>query len=213
MEVLDLVYKICFYSIIPMILLLAVSLTIMFILSFPIFQTLQKNSFSNMIVTLTIPTFLCLAVFPVRTMKRNKISIKDFFICIPNTKNTIRRCMFYIFVSFAILIVAGCMDSFKTTFWMFFIHYLSVAVSEEVLARGVILYYLKQLFRLPVAIIISALIFAFVFHSNSNQLMNLCVRFPLGLIFSLITERTKSILPSICLHWGYDVLVTILSIY
>lgn len=90
------------------------------------------------------------------------------------------------------------------------IHYLCVAVFEEILVRGIILYELKRLFqRKWVAVFISAVIFSLVFHSTDGIFINMLYRIPFGLITGILCEKTESVSSSILFHWIYDVLLSI----
>jgi membrane protease YdiL (CAAX protease family) len=60
-----------------------------------------------------------------------------------------------------------------------------------------------------VSMILSSLIFAFIFHSNEDILTNLIIRVPLGIIFGSIYLYTKNLSSSILLHWFYDVIVVL----
>ncbi len=90
------------------------------------------------------------------------------------------------------------------------LHNFAVALSEEILVRGVILTELKKIFNVYSSIVIDALIFAFVFHANEDIKINLFIRFPLGLILALIATRVKSIHPCVLLHWAYNVAVVLI---
>lgn len=90
------------------------------------------------------------------------------------------------------------------------VHYLFVAVSEEVLVRGIILTELKGLVKRGwIAILANAVIFSLVFHSTDGIWINMLYRIPFGLVTAILREKTDSIWSSVLFHWIYDVLLSI----
>jgi len=93
---------------------------------------------------------------------------------------------------------------------IYVIHYFFVAVSEEILVRGLILKKLKEVISKEyIAIIISAVIFALVFHSTDGIFTNLLYRVPFGVITAYLYIKTDSMISPIILHWIYNVTITI----
>lgn len=90
------------------------------------------------------------------------------------------------------------------------IHYFFVAVAEELLVRGIILYQLNRLFRYEwLSIIASAIIFSLVFHSTDGILLNMAYRIPFGIITAILMKTTGSLTSPILLHWLYNSLLSI----
>lgn len=93
---------------------------------------------------------------------------------------------------------------------VFVLHYFCVALAEEILVRGIILYKLSALVKKKwVAIVISAFIFALVFHSTDGIIMNIVYRVPFGIITAILYKKTDSLMSSITFHWIYNVALTI----
>lgn len=93
---------------------------------------------------------------------------------------------------------------------IFVVHYAIIAISEEILVRGIITYELNKIVQNKViAIVISAVIFALVFHSTDGVLSNLLWRVPFAVIMSILLEKTGTIWSSVTLHWIWNVLLTV----
>lgn len=58
-------------------------------------------------------------------------------------------------------------------------------------------------------IIISSIIFSFIFHLNDSFVGNLVIRFPLGIILGVIRLKF-GLNKSIFVHWIYDVVVSVI---
>lgn len=89
------------------------------------------------------------------------------------------------------------------------IHFLAVAISEEVILRSVIMHEMKNIISNNFLLcIINAIIFAFVYHSSEDFLSNLLVRVPLGFVLSYARLKSNDIYLPIALHWVYNMAVT-----
>ncbi len=86
-------------------------------------------------------------------------------------------------------------------------HYLCAAFCEEYLYRGVIFGDLRSKTRLPVAILVSSLLFAFLGHIGDDFIDNLRYRLPLGIAFCLIRYKTNSITASTVVHAAYNLML------
>ncbi len=80
---------------------------------------------------------------------------------------------------------------------------LFVAIGEEWLFRGLIQSLISKYSNEFVGILISAMIFAVVLHINYPLLLNLLVRFPLGILFSLI-KKYVGLPEAMMSHWIYN---------
>ncbi len=115
--------------------------------------------------------------------------------------------IFIIIIFLSYLAIAGLLFSSRG---IFVLHYAVIAITEEVLVRGIITYKLKELFENKViAITVSALIFSLVFHSTDGLFANLLWRVPFAIIMSILLETTGNIWFPITLHWIWDVIITL----
>lgn len=89
------------------------------------------------------------------------------------------------------------------------IHFLAIGISEEILFRDLHLSYLQEKIGTLSSVIITSLLFALILHMGESLLINLLVRFPIGLILSMIRIKL-GLAEAIGAHWLYDVLVTII---
>ena len=89
------------------------------------------------------------------------------------------------------------------------IHFLAIGISEEILFRDLHLSYLQEKIGTLSSVIITSLLFALILHMGESLLINLLVRFPIGLILSMIRIKL-GLAEAIGAHWLYDVVVTII---
>ena len=89
------------------------------------------------------------------------------------------------------------------------LHYLIIAIAEEVHFRKIQFDYLKKQMGIWMTIIISSIIFSFIFHLNDSFVGNLVIRFPLGIILGVIRLKF-GLNKSIFVHWIYDVVVSVI---
>lgn len=95
--------------------------------------------------------------------------------------------------------------------WTVCVHFLCVAVAEEIMLRSVLMDELRWLTRNKWLLsLINGVIFAFVYHSNEGFWPNLLVRVPLGFALSMVRLTAGSVYPAVGLHWFYNMLVTTL---
>ncbi|WP_420911378.1 CPBP family intramembrane glutamic endopeptidase [Kandleria vitulina] len=92
---------------------------------------------------------------------------------------------------------------------MIILHYSIVSLGEEYTYRTLILDVLKQKYKVWISIAISALLFSFILHINEDILINLLIRFPIGLILGYISNKTNTIMYSIILHTIYNLMIFI----
>lgn len=87
----------------------------------------------------------------------------------------------------------------------------AIGISEEILCRGIIYHEIDKGFQNRViSIIISSIIFAFLFHSGDTDLANLFIRLPLGLLFAVIRCYSGNVYNGIVMHIWYNSLMFIL---
>ena len=86
---------------------------------------------------------------------------------------------------------------------------LAVACSEETFSRGILFYYTGRLVNSSsVKILVSGIVFAFVFHSSDPLLLNLTYRLPMGLILAIVYSRTKNLSIPVFLHLVNNILAS-----
>lgn len=88
-------------------------------------------------------------------------------------------------------------------------HYCVVGLAEEYVYRGCIMDILSKEFGKKITILISAVIFAFVGHLDSNFVDNLTFRLLLGIVLGMIYGKTRSILSVAIVHSAYDICITL----
>ena len=90
-----------------------------------------------------------------------------------------------------------------------FLQNIPIACSEEFWSKGILIRQLVSYVKYPVVlIVVPACVFAFVAHFNQPFLANLLYRFPFGLLTAMLFLWTKSLYWPICLHLGYNVMVS-----
>ncbi len=75
-----------------------------------------------------------------------------------------------------------------------------IAISEEYLFRHVFINEDKG----SLILIMSALAFAFIAHNNELFLVNLCLRFPIGLMLGFIYQKKQDYNSCVLLHFAYN---------
>ncbi len=88
------------------------------------------------------------------------------------------------------------------------VNFIFIAIGEEILTRGILIDKLKKIMKLDYAIWVGALIFSFIFHNNGGFMINLLIRFPLGLVLGYMYKYSKSLYGSIFFHLAYNVMVS-----
>ena len=89
------------------------------------------------------------------------------------------------------------------------LHNIFIAFSEEFIARGCMFAQLRRIYQKDwFVLIISTLIFVFVFHSNAPLIENLIWRLPVSIVLTLTYFRTKNLLLCTSIHFAYNVIVS-----
>ena len=81
-------------------------------------------------------------------------------------------------------------------------------VCEEVLCRGVLLHGLRSRYTVPVAVLVSSLVFAALHGSPYRFLPQAC----LGALLALLTLRCGSIWPAVLLHAAHNGIAVVLAV-
>lgn len=162
-----------------------------------------KTKEISMLITLTLPTIISLYLLPK--------SLSKFLI--KNKNTSIKEIIFTITFLLVFSIIYGLLflNKFDSLSMMIIIilHYSIVSLGEEYTYRTLILDVLKQKYKVWISIAISALLFSFILHINEDILINLLIRFPIGLILGYISNKTNTIMYSIILHTIYNLMIFI----
>lgn len=92
--------------------------------------------------------------------------------------------------------------------WHAVIFYFGIGIFEEILFRHILWEHLRSEFDMKGTLIINAIIFSFLFHINSSFISNCIIRFPIGILFGLISNR-YGLSKSIIAHSLYDISLTL----
>ena len=164
------------------------------------------------IVIFSVPMLLFLAFIPLLVkIKIDNKSLNDLgLVFIRNKKNII-------ILTLNILILVAVIFSFCTSnafnsseIPAMILHILAIGISEEIMLRSIVYDEVHSKFNTVISVIITSLIFAFIYHSGSDWQSNLLIRFPLGVILSILRIKTNNIYSSILFHSWYNMLVLIL---
>ena len=166
------------------------------------------NSDWAMLTSITMPTFIALYFLP-RIIEMHSKKQKEFIKITDIKKYWLHGCFLTIFLLFYITSFGGKFDS-TTALLVLSIHYLVVSVGEEYIYRYLIIDTMKVKYGNWLSIIISALMFAFILHNNENFMINLAVRFPLGVLWGWVTVKTRNISAAIVMHTVYNLMVLII---
>lgn len=159
----------------------------------------------------TMPMFLSFGIIPALFYNKYlKGSNKKIFNL--SIKKSLSTAISFLLLSgFVIFLLINLESSMLVAPFIF--HFIIVAITEEFVMRGLITKQLVHIFNDEwLALVLSALIFAFVFHSARDIASNLLFRFPLGFSLSLVYKKTKSLELPIILHWLYNSVISVLEI-
>ena len=201
------------YSVIP---LLAFMLWVIFV---PIFlfggMITSVDNAQNMqqtVIVFSLPMLLFFAILPVVSqLKRGTEKINLGLKLQKNKKNiiinTVNLCIMLLAFSYVFQQINLSLQEFLPMI----IQLIAIGISEEVLCRGIIYYEIRNAFdNKIIAIVLSSLIFAFLFHSGDSDMANLIIRFPLGLILATVRCYTGNVYGSIEMHIWYNTIMLIL---
>lgn len=157
-----------------------------------------------MLVGLTVPTALALYLLPKVIQRLLFSNTKKVTTCI--RKHWIAIGCYIVFCVIYILYFKGEFESNLMLITVIF-HYTIVSLGEEFTYRRLIPQILCTRYKVWTSILISAFMFAFILHMNESLLLNLLIRFPMGVVFGYITTRTNSIITTVVLHTVYNLVV------
>lgn len=154
----------------------------------------------------SLPMFVSIALVPALYEKFvKKKTFEQIGLKLKKTKSNI--------VFFVINVVILCIAI--TTLYIIDIEYeltilisfVFVAFSEELMMRGILLETLREKLNWILSAIICSFLFAFVYHSGEDPIINLCWRFPVGFILCVIAKKTGSIYQGALVHLWLNILV------
>ncbi len=206
-EATDIIIRTIFWSVVP-----SIGLIFLCVLS-----SILLNYFaidSELLITIigqSLPLFICFAVIPITILKlKDRVELKEIGIS-GNIQLLSGVLTTLLLIGVLLIVYLQIKQGNLNTLIPILIHLFFVALSEEVLTRGIIIRELRKIFSNNIALLLSALIFAFVFHSRENIVINLIIRVPLGLVFGKTYLVTKNIYASVAMHWLYNLLSILYS--
>jgi len=81
---------------------------------------------------------------------------------------------------------------------LFLLLSITAGITEEILYRGYLVWYLNQVFSLPMAVLVASVLFTFAHAYQGKKAM--LVIFPVGLMFGILYAYSGSLLAPILLH-------------
>ncbi len=203
------VLRVAMYTVLPLIGLVAWVIAIPILLYGGVMSSLDdaKNAF-QVLVIFSLPMMLFFAVLPVLLERKRKVTLQELGLAFEKNKKNIILLVAntgLLVYSFYRMLVSGAeMERIIPIL----IQLCVIGISEEVLCRGVIYYEIQKAVNNPIlCIVISSLIFGFVFHSGDSDMANLLVRVPLGLLLGSVRWFTKNVYNSVIMHTWYNALV------
>lgn len=170
----------------------------------------ETGDLVTVLLSFSLPMVLALAAAPVAVKcLAQKRSLKDLGLAPQRSLGNGIACAVMAALSVVLAVVLGSKEGLEASAWTVLIHFFFVALSEEVMLRGVVHDELSALTKNPwLLCLANGLIFAFVYHSNSDFWSNLLIRVPMGAGLCLVRMKSKSLYPAIMLHWLYNMFVT-----
>lgn len=102
------------------------------------------------------------------------------------------------------------LQNFSKGIILIIIQNLFVAIGEEFVARACLFYLLRKIIsNEKLIMLISAIIFVFVFHSNSSLIDNLVWRLPVTILLVFVYSKTNSVINCSIIHMTYNVFVSV----
>ena len=165
-----------------------------------------KSENIGLLVGLSIPTIISMWLFPMfcTYILRIKTDIKQ---C---RKGILISCLWMIlFITIYCLLYSGEFES-EINMMVIIGHYIIVSIGEEFTYRRVVLDILNTRYASGISILLSAVMFSFILHLNENILVNIAIRFPIGIVLGYIATKTRTISYTVLLHTIYNLLVFII---
>lgn len=170
-------------------------------------QIICKNIMSNAVNVATIAISIIIAsiIFPsIMMKKRCNASMSELGLVYQPVITTL-----LIVGTLSTLIVILCYH-FQMLTILIILQNIFVASGEEFVARGCLFFLLRKILKNEIAVIlVSTLIFVFIFHSNSGLSDNLIWRLPITIVLALLYSKTRSIVNTGLVHLTYNVIVSV----
>lgn len=210
-EWIEVFIKIVCYISLPLILLFAgTMLSSVFITGGINTDVNAASSFYQVLISFSVPMLIALAIIPLAAqiiIQHNNFEVLGF-VKKPKRWSVIICAALSILVIVATAYIDKNLET-EISAMTIYVHFLAVAISEEVILRSVIMHEMKNLISNKFLLcVINAIIFAFVYHSSEDFLSNLLVRVPLGFALSYARLSSNDIYLPIALHWAYNMMVT-----
>lgn len=172
----------------------------------------DAKNIQQTVIIFSLPMVLFFAIVPVAVQRLRKIDFKDLGLKIKKYKRTfILLALNLITVVVVFVKVFSGRGAGAEECIAMMIQLTAIGIAEETLSRGIIYFEILNVFKSKaVAIIVSSLIFAFLFHSGDGDINNLLIRVPLGLVLALVRCYTGNLYNSIAMHVWYNSLMLIL---
>lgn len=185
-----------FLSILPQILVLIISFFLISIgLNFDKYGVIQTA------IVLPISFVIIPYIFLLKT--GSKLNMEDVGL----RKFKKQEIIIFIVIMCAITLIVYLRGEFDYSIIFFAIQTFVVSTSEEIWARGMLIYELKRSkFSWFLCVIISSLIFAFLTHQNRPIFENLINRFPFAILMGFLYYKTEKIEVPILIHFSNNMI-------
>lgn len=165
----------------------------------PVYGGSIFKEFAPMWVHISIPMILFLILMPLIIEKAiYKMNFSGLgFVLLGRSK----KISFLIFFSFSFLyLVLFVKEQDKLFFLCLSIFLIIQCFGEDILFRSVLQRRLHAYFKPFITIILTSIIFVFVFHKD-NLLENFFFRFPLGIVMSFVFYKTRNVFSVTAIHF------------
>lgn len=200
------------YTIVPMLAFLAWVIVMPIILFGGMMTSVNdaQGTFQTLFI-FSLPMLLFFAAIPILLQVKKGISLKDLGLQFVRDKKNIILLLVNSFAAIVIISRIVVLEANISEAVPIIIQLCAIGISDEILCRGIIYHEIENGFHSKIAaVIVSSIIFAFLFHSGDTDLANLVIRFPLGIIFAALRCYTGNVYNGIVMHIWYNSLMFIL---
>lgn len=202
-------FRVAMYTMLPLIGLVVWVIGVPILLYGGVMSSLDyaKNAFQVLFI-FSLPMLIFLTILPVIFEKRRKVSWQELgFQFKKNKKNGVMLVVNILIVVYAMYRMLTSGGNFQKVIPIM-LQMIVIGISEETICRGVIFHEIKSFLNKDIlCVIISALLFSFVYHSGDTDSANLLIRLPLGLILGAVRAYTGNVYNSMAMHIWYNTLV------
>lgn len=171
----------------------------------------NAQGITQTLLVFSFPMLLFFVLIPVLLECRKKVSMKELGLEFQvNKRNIIFLCanILIVLYMFGRLLAGG--NPFQMVLPML-LQLSAIGISEEIICRCILYHETKQILHKDLwALLITSVIFGFLFHSGDGDMANLMVRVPLGLILGSVRWYTGNVYNSILMHIWYNTLMLVL---